>query len=60
MALKWKGLNKACAILSSAISEWKWPSDGVTGNSETMPSINYDDGFDLDSRDDEIHIMNSR
>ena len=31
-----------------------------TENSEIVPSAIYDDGFDSDSSDDEVHIMNSK
>ena len=43
--------------MNSAISEWKWPTEEDTENeSETMPSVIYDNGFDSDSSDDEMHI----
>ena len=59
MALKRKSLRKTYTILSSAISEWKWPSNEEAENrSEPMLSEIYDD-FDTDSSDDEIHITSS-
>ena len=59
MALKRMGLKKTHTILSSAISEWKWPSVEDTENeSETIPSVIYDDDFDSNSSDEEITIAN--
>ena len=57
LAVKRKGLKKSYTILNSAISEWKWPTGEDTENeSETMPSVIYDNAFDSDSSDDEMHI----
>ena len=52
-----KGLKKTHTVLSSATSEWKYPSVGDTENeSETMTLAIYDDGFDSNSSDEEIHL----
>ena len=58
VALKRKGLRKTHTILSSAISEWKWPSAEIENDheSETILSVVYDNDFDSDSSNDEIHL----
>ena len=61
MALKRKGLRKANTILSSAISEWKWPSLDEAENDHERDTMLYavcDNDFDSDSSDidDEMHL----
>lgn len=59
VALKKKGLRKANTILSSAISEWKWPSSDEAENnheSDMMLFAVCDRDFGSDSSDDEIHL----
>lgn len=58
VALKRKGLRSTHTILSSAISQRKWPSDETENDheNEAMLSVVYDDDFDSDSSNDEMDL----